>query len=449
MPMFFMSYARVPAPRHRDASQDPNRLVFQFFDELCGRVAHLARVPREEAGFVERLGTPGEESINALFGCKVFVPLYSQRYFSNPQCGRQWTAVTQYTVQGPRPSIVPVLWTPVLPTSLPKKVKDRYPEKPDGIGEAADNYTSKGLMGLHRLLDELLELTERPDPEDEDAAAQASAQLAQVTDWLARRIVDQAATAPEPSQTTPGGGNPVRPMTLAGLDDAFADPPFASPLHITVLAPTEEQLPVGRDSSRYGPRADDWRPYGPAVGPLIGQMEALARNLGFEPTVVPFHKIQAELRSTELPTAPWILVVDPWALENPQMASQAREFDRARRPWTAVLSTLAGDDLQTKEHSERLHGLLMQHFPRFLSEGRVGEQEAVRGLAGADVFTRWFGELAEATKIRYLRYIHSQLSRSDAGARGAPESGPDQPRQPDPGRDNGASSGGGRVEGKP
>ncbi|EKX62686.1 FxsC protein [Streptomyces ipomoeae] len=445
MPMFFLSYARVPAPRHRDASQDPNRLVFQFFDELCAKVARHARVPREEAGFVERPGTPGEKSIKALLGCQVFVPLYSKRYFSNPQCGRQWTAVTQGAMQGVRPSIVPVLWTPYSPTSLPKRVKDQYPEMPEGIGEAAENYAAQG---LHRLLDQMLDLTERPDPEDEHAAAQVSAQVAQVTDWLARRIVDQAALVPEPSRPS-GGAKPVQPMTLAGLDDAFADPPSASPLHITVLAPTEEQLPVGRDNSRYGPRVDDWRPYGPAVGPLVEQMEALARNLGFEPTVVPFHKIQAELRSKELPTAPWILVVDPWALENPQMAIQAREFDRVRQPWTAVLSTLAGDDLQTKEQSDRLRGLLMANFPRFLSEGRPGEQEAVRGLAGADVFTRWFSELAEATKIRYLRYIHSQLSRSGTGARDVPESGADLPRRPDAGRDDGASSDGSRVEGRP
>lgn len=446
MPMFFMSYARVPAPRHRDASQDPNRLVFQFFDELCGKVARHARVSREEAGFVERPGTPGEQSIKALLGCQVFVPLYSKRYFSNPQCGRQWTAVTQGSAQVARPSIVPVLWTPYSPTSLPKKVKEQYPEVPEGMGEAAENYAS---LGLHPLLDQLLDLTERPDPEDESAAAQLSAQVAQVTDWLAKRIVDQAAAVPERPWGSSGGGRPVRPATLAGLDDAFADPPSASPLHITVLAPTEEQLPVGRDNARYGPRVADWRPYGPAVGPLVELMEALARNLGFEPTVLPFHKIHTELRSAEPPTAPWILVVDPWALENPQMASQAREFDGFRREWTAVLSTLAGDDLQTKEQSDRLRELLMTNFPRFLSEGRLVEQEAVRGLTGADVFTRWFSELAEATKIRYLRYIHSQLSQGATGVRDDPESGADLPRRPDAGRGSGASSDGRRVEGGP
>ncbi|MDG5806543.1 FxsC protein [Streptomyces ossamyceticus] len=441
MAMFFMSYARVPAPRLKDVSQDPNRLVFQFFDELCANVARHANVPLDEAGFVERPGTSGANSINALFGCQVFVPLYSKRYFSSPQCGRQWTAVTDGATQGVRSNIVPVLWTPYSPTALPKRVKHQYPEEPEGIGEAAEDYARQG---LHRLLDERLDPAERSDPEDEQPAAR----VAQVTDWLARRIVDMAARGPRRSDSS-GGRNPVRPVTLAGLDDAFADRPFASPLYITVLAPTETQLPVGRDDVLYGPGVADWLPYGPAVGPLVEQMKATARNLGFEPTVAPFHKIQPELHSTQLPTAPWILVVDPWALENAQMALQSREFDRVRRPWTAVLSTLSGDDAQTKEQSDRLRGLLAAHFPRFLSEGRAGEQEAVRGLAGADVFTRWFGELAVATKIRYLRYIHSQLPQSDGFVRCDSGSDPDVPLRREGGRDRASSSDGRRVEGRP
>ncbi|MFD5945472.1 FxsC protein [Streptomyces collinus] len=439
--IFFMSYARIPVPLRLDALQDPHRLVLRFFDELCDSVARQARVPREEAGFVERPGIPGEESIKALFESQVFVPLYSKRSFSSPRCGREWTAATHKVTQGSRPSIVPVLWTPYSPTSLPARVKEQYPEVPEGIGEAAANYAS---MGMHQLL----QLAERSDPECEHAAAQASAQVAQVTDWLAKRIVDQAATVPGQSRgPSSGGGRTTAPTTLAGLDDAFADPPRASPLHITVLAPTEEQLPVGRDNTLHGPCVDGWRPYGQAVGPLVGQMEVLARNLGFEPTVLPFHKHQAELSSTEIPTAPWILVVDPWALEDRRMARQAREFDRARRPWTAVLSTLAEDDLQTMEQSDRLRGLLLTHFPRFHSEGRAGEQEAVRGLAGADVFARWFGELVDATRMRCLRSIHSRLSRSGTDTRGVPETGVNLPRRPGPGSDSGVPSDGRLVEG--
>ncbi|KFG00937.1 hypothetical protein IQ62_10640 [Streptomyces scabiei] len=446
MPKFFMSYARVPFPRRRGAALDPNRLVFQFFDELRFKVARYGGGLRETVGFIERPGTPEEETIEALFDCEVFVPLYSRRYFSNPWCGRQWTAVTK-TADRSRPAeIVPVLWTPFSPTSLPQAVHRALPEVPDGRGEAPGGY---GSMGLHQLLDQLNDLGGAPQSDEERSAAeQTLAQVAEVTDWLARRIVNHAASDPAPRPPHSRPSRAADPVLLADLDDAFAVP-FASPLRITVLAPTEEQLPLGRESLRYGLRVEDWRPYGPVVGPLVEQMEALARNLGFDPTVLPFHKAQEELRTAAVPEAPWILVVDPWALENQQMANQAREFDRARQPWTAVLSTLAGDDPQTKEQSERLRGLLTSCFPRFLNEGREGERGAVHGLDGVDAFTRWFSELAESTKIGYLRYIHSQLSQSGGGVRELPDSGADLPRRSGAGPDNGKAGNGSRVEGRP
>lgn len=446
MPKFFVSYARVPFPRRREAAQDPNRLVFQFFEQLRAQVARHDKGSRESVGFIERPGTPEEKTIEALLDCDVFVPLYSRRYFSNARCGRQWTAVTKAVGRSAPAKIVPVLWTPYPPTSLPEAVHRALPEVLEGHGEAMADY---GDMGLHQLLDRWNDLGARPQSAEERSAADlAEAQVTEVIDWLAQRIVQCAAAAPA---SVPPSSRPRRsadPLLLAELDDAFAVP-FASPLRITVLAPTEGQLPVGRESLRYGVRIEDWRPYGPVVGPLVAQMKTLARNLGFDPTVLPFHKAQEELRSTAVPEAPWILVVDPWALENRKMASQAREFDRARRPWTAVISTLAADDPQSKEQSERLRGLLTSCFPRFLNEGREGERGAVQGLDGVDAFTRWFSELAESTKIGYLRYIHSQLSQSGGGVRDLPSSGADLPRRPGAGPDNGEAGNGSRVEGRP
>ncbi|MDQ0790882.1 FxsC protein [Streptomyces sp. B3I8] len=397
MPLFFLSYSHVPVHR-TGRSPDFDRLVFRFFDDLCAHLAAAGGPEGEAAGFVERSATPAEETLRALADCRVFVPLYAKRYFTDPKCGRHWTAATTRPPPG-GPAFVPVLWTPYPPSALPRAAQYDLPAMPEGGGEAEEEYAA---TGLHQMLQLGTELGD----------AQAADRAGRITAWLARRVLHAAATVPAPPE------DQGLPSPLTDLDNAFAAPPPAPPpLRITVLAPTEDQLPIGRDESRYGPAPEDWRPYGPALGPLADQVRALARNLGFAPDLVAFDKPRAELRSAAVPDAPWILVVDPWALENPRIAAQAKEFDAARRPWTAVLSVLPEDDPQTKEGSERLERLLHTCFPRFLREGRTGEQNAVRGrLPDPDVFALWFSELAESAKMRYLRYIHSQLSTGGNGA---------------------------------
>ncbi|MFF3322366.1 FxsC protein [Streptomyces sp. NPDC002889] len=380
MPLFFLSYARIPGVRR--PGHDPDRLVFDFYKVLRHRVAVHAGVPTAASGFIEEPGTQGEASLRALSSCRVFVPLYSKRYFTDPLCGRQWSAVTRGSSSGTAPQIVPVLWTPYPAASVPAAVQET-PAVPEGMDDAGESYAA---MGLHQLLD----LEEN--------------QALQVTDWLARRI---AAVAPLGA----GVQRALDRRGLARLPDAFSAIPPSPPLRVTVLAPSEEHLPIGREALRYGPRPLDWRPYGPvAGGPVAEQVSELARNQGFDPEVVSFDKALVELRGTDTPAGPWILVVDPWALQDPKVARKARAFDDAHRPWTAVLTALADDDPQTKEHGERLRGLLEATFPRYLREGRMGQQFAVRGLSTADLFALWFGELAESAYMRYLRYIQPQSS---------------------------------------
>ncbi|MEV6400986.1 FxsC protein [Streptomyces sp. NPDC051907] len=380
MPLFFLSYARIPGGRR--TGDNPDKLVFDFYEELRHRVAAYAGVTTAAAGFVEQPGAPADESVRALSHCRVFVPLYTKRYFTDPLCGRQWTAVTQRGAPGAAPRIVPVLWTPYPAASVPAAVHET-PAVPEGAGDAEETYAA---MGLHQLLD--LE----------------EGQALQVTDWLARRI---AALAPLGSCMQ----GSLDSETLARLPDAFAETPPSPPLRVTVLAPSEEDLPIGREASRYGPQPLHWRPFGPvAGGPVAEQVAELARNQGFDLEILSIDKTLVELRGGDTPPGPWILVVDPWALQNPDVARQARAFDEAHRPWTAVLTAMAEDDPQNKEHFERLSGLVEATFPRFLREGRMGQQFAVRGLATADSFALWFGELAESAYMRYLRYIQPQSS---------------------------------------
>ncbi|WP_328862571.1 FxsC protein [Streptomyces sp. NBC_00306] len=394
MPLFFLSYARIPG--ERGPGHDPDKPVFHFFEMLRDRVADLAGVPVEAAGFVERNDGDEDDVARALSRCQVFVPLYSKRYFSDTYCGRQWTAFARRAASGSLPHTVPVLWTPYPVASVPGAVSAR-PEIVEGGGETEDAYATSG---LHQLLDL-----------EEEAALP-------VVDRLARRIVESAtgvSMAPDLDR-----------RTLNTMPDAFAAAPPRPPMRITVLAPSRDRLPIGREPSRYGPKETDWCPYGPvAGGPVAEQVKELARNLGFAPEVVSFDKTLVELEGRNTPVGPWTLVVDPWALQDPEASGRARTFDAAHRPWTAVLTAFADDDPQTKEHSERLRGLVQAAFPRFLRLGRMGEQEAVRGLVTADAFALWFGELAESSYMRYLRYIRPQSTPRNASQGRPPGVGAD------------------------
>lgn len=95
-----------------------------------------------------------ERLSEALAYCKVFVPLYSPRYFLSRQCGREWSvfssrvsrhqsAVDTITVSG----IVPALWVPVPFQQLPAPAEQLQFNHAD-FGE---EYADEGLHGLIKL----------------------------------------------------------------------------------------------------------------------------------------------------------------------------------------------------------------------------------------------------------------------------------------------------------
>ncbi len=94
-PYFFLSYARTPKrdPSDRD---DPDRWVNKLYKDLCGAILQMTDARPEEAGFMDRdnkLGTEWSPELTAaLAKCRVFVPLYSRRYFESDNCGREWFA---------------------------------------------------------------------------------------------------------------------------------------------------------------------------------------------------------------------------------------------------------------------------------------------------------------------------------------------------------------------
>ena len=94
-PYFFLSYARTPK-RDRADREDPDRWVYKLYKDLCSAILQMTDARPEEAGFMDRenkIGTQWSPQLNsALARCRVFVPLYSRRYFESDNCGREWFA---------------------------------------------------------------------------------------------------------------------------------------------------------------------------------------------------------------------------------------------------------------------------------------------------------------------------------------------------------------------
>ncbi|WP_128428093.1 TIR-like protein FxsC [Streptomyces cyaneus] len=395
-PAFFLSYARTPGPRQ----PDPDRPVFTFFEELRQRVARLIGVDAEQAGHVDLPDAPSDAWRSALAACRVFVPLYAPRYFTDPLCGRQWTAFKQRVGPDYGRAVVPVLWIPpTAGTTVPLAALDIPTHLPHGGGDeerhAPDPYAESG---LYRLM-----VVEKDDPDT----------YHQVVGRLAERIARAWADSP---------ARPVSAEQLTdrrGLEDAFAPQPSKPALRITVLAPSTSRLPPGREAASYGPDTESWRPYRTAPGSLTQQAFALARNLGFEPELVPFEKAYESIahdgssREPVRPFAPWVLVVDAWVLGDLRTAEQVQRINEANRPWLAVMAVLAEDDPQTRRDEERLLGLLEQHLSRHRPHTARGT--AARGIAKADVFAWLFAELAKSCYLRYLDSIQDDFPRPSSG----------------------------------
>lgn len=89
----------------------------------------------------------------ALANCRVFVPLYSPRYFGSEQCGREWSAfagrAADMSVRGAVgvEAIIPALWVPVRPEQLPEAARSIHYL----FGDYGGAYATHGFYRLMRL----------------------------------------------------------------------------------------------------------------------------------------------------------------------------------------------------------------------------------------------------------------------------------------------------------
>ncbi|MEU5310737.1 TIR-like protein FxsC [Streptomyces sp. NPDC021562] len=390
-PYFFLSYAHTP--QWSPDSGDPDHWVRVLFNDLCSHIMALTDLPAgSQAGFMDRdmrsgEGWPEKLSEN-LATCRVFVPLFSPRYFSSEMCGREWYAFhermlnARTTGTATASAIVPALWTRVDMSELPDSVRRIHVEDTSSGGR----YLSSGIYGL-------IKLSRLRDEYDETVYG------------LAERIVQAA----RESRLPPG-----RPRDYESTPSAFK-PPGTGPRHIrlTVAAPTEDSVPHTRDPGPYGDDALDWNPYQTeSTRALSTHAEELIRSLDYRVSVVAFDD---ESPGEETPASgdrqPGILLVDQWALTDEERRSRLKTFDAYARPWVSAIVPRCRADLQNHgEQGRRLAEELERVMPTILERARRGDARLpVNGVPTLKAFTRVLPEVVAYTTRQYLKNAEVRL----------------------------------------
>ncbi|MFG2998689.1 TIR-like protein FxsC [Streptomyces sp. NPDC048340] len=412
-PYFFLSYAHTP--RYGATGADPDMWVERLFRDLCGHVMALTDLPTGyPVGFMDREIRTGEgwsERLStALADCRVFVPLYSPRYFASEMCGKEWFAFAQRTAQHgafsgqPAEAIVPALWVPVPPSQLPAPA-ERLQFSHHAFGE---RYVTDGLYGLLKL---------RGYADEYERAVYE----------LAKRIVRVGESVRL---------DPIRPMDFPTVPSAFGTATsYRGSLRIAVAAPTRENLPEGRSADYYGNRPDDWNPYHPLTARTLAHTAAdLAYQLNNQVEASTLEDEVALARHRRI-SGPLILLVDLWALEVPAIGRALAALDTYDSPGTSIVVAWSRQDRESVEAAPRLSRRLATTVPNLLRRsGRSGE-----GVLGLEDFNGLMPQVLTGAYDDYLR-PRPRLPMGDSSFRerprlydplGRPPAGPGSTLEPE------------------
>jgi FxsC-like protein len=360
-PYFFLSYARTPK-RDPGDKEDPDRWVHRLYKDLCSAILQMTDAQPNEAGFMDRETQLGDEWPprlgQALATCRVFVPLYSRRFFESDYCGKEWCAfanreVNQNAREDDRASaIVPALWTGLSQYQLPDVAQQIQYNHAD----LGPRYTAEGFYGIMKL-------------------QKYRSDYALAVHRLAQRIVQVADETALPAE---------RPADFVALQSTFgpasAKRSAADQLQIAVLAHDNLSLPPGRDAHYYGSTPRAWGPYRPEYQqPLADYARELARKcLGCQPLVGTFDELLSRA-SNGAPVPPSLFLVDAWVALSPAHQERLRRLDELDQSWVSVLvpwnildAGLASAESDLRSGLEQLLGRRLASVPRRCELAAVG-----------------------------------------------------------------------------
>jgi FxsC-like protein len=405
-PFFFLSYAH--SHRHDGLDpDDPDQLIRRLFGDLCSHISDETGRLASSVGFMDSELQPGNEwpwhlSRN-LATCRVFVPMYSRRYFQSEHCGKEWAAFRDRArnggahASGHVEAILPALWRPVQHEALPEAARDIH-FNPGELGPIYAEYGFYGIMKLTRFSEEY--------------------------EWviynLAECILRVAERAPDPGPAMDYG-------SLASAFKSAPDMPGDKRLRIIIAAPRRGDLPRGRTGAHYGQSPQDWNPYAPdSVEPLAEHAVVVARRDGFRPEICDLHE-QAEGLMRDVgpaPRAAAVLLIDPWAVLQSRSRQILARLDELDKPWVQVVVIWNRKDAEMAAAEGELRRALAGAMrSRLNAGGRATAQLAWQGVPSLSDITPALKDAMRHAARQYLKYApgHPPSSSTQAASPPPPE----------------------------
>jgi FxsC-like protein len=402
-PLLFLSYAHSHWDDPSDR-RDADYWVHRFHGDLTNAIALQTGAPsRNVQLFIDRNLDVGdywpEELVRGLSKCSVFVPLYTAKYFTRPDCGREFSIIRQRqdmhisaTNHCPK-IIIPVIWKPISPHDMPSWARDiQYTHESLGA-----DYHTMGLESLLRL---------RDYRETYKAVVTA----------LAERIVEICR-----------GPEKLRPLLdlprFHTLPDAFADEgnpsDHAATVRIAVAALDKHSaMPPGRSAIWYGETPEEWCPYrdGPDSGgdtPVMWRAAAVASRRDFTARFGLLSQRSEELKPNARPTAPTVVLVDAWATLDERWKALLRRLDSAvqNKPWIRIIVPWNRQDAETLANTVALREAIEDVLGHCLPADRAFPPGGGPGPADSAAFGPAVGEAIRVAQAEFMKHAERHLPR--------------------------------------
>ena len=393
-PYFFLSYARTPKRDLADR-EDPDRWVYKLYRDLCAVILQLTEVSAGEAGFMDRENKLGAEwspdLVSAIQRCRVFVPLYSRRYFESKYCGKEWFAFARRELTSRARggvainAIVPALWTRMDRSRIPHLAQSVQFDDA-ALGE---RYCAEGFYGIMKLQN-------------------YRADYQRAVHKLAQRIVDIGDTVPARDDDETAAQS-LRVPDFESLPSAFG-PDSATrttdgQLQISVLAHDTSTLPPGRVSDYYGETPHTWSPYQPDYPQPVADYAAnlATKCLDCKPTVGPFGGAGPGSGDNGRLPPPSLCLVDAWVTQSDAYREQLSRLNEIEESWVSVLIPWNSRDEGMSAAEQDLHQTLYEQLGRKLDSVPRRCAMAATGIPTLEDFGEVLPEMTMAIFKRFRK----------------------------------------------